>query len=158
MNISRTFVTLIASAAMALLVGACDTSTDPSDPNAPQTDSKCDFSFADSNQGKLLGEQCTTNAECRFGACVTGSNAGLPAVSSTFGYCSRGCDCGTTATQLTDDEKLSFSCVYPPGNQGRWRHVVPKCDSFADCSVNPGFKLCGYPGTGARDLCLEVPN
>ena len=131
---------------------------DPFDPNN-LTDSKCDFAFDDSGSGKEFGESCTTDSECRFGVCLPGdagdgNRANL--LSQTFGYCTRGCDCGTVETRLSDEEKATYLCLYPPGNEGRWRHVVLRCDSAADCQAfDPRWGRCALPGTGVTKVCME---
>jgi len=157
---------LLAVGALVLASG-CDTD-DGTGTNGgfnPLTDDKCDFGYADSGAGKGYGETCTTDSECRYGVCIAGdSSDGQRAnlISQSFGYCSRGCDCGDTVSQLTDDEKAGTNgatwslCMYPPGNNRRWAHVVVRCNDVSECqAIDPAWGRCAYPGTGVHDVCME---
>lgn len=150
---SPRLVLAFATAALALSAYAgCD--SDGSGPNGgPLTN--CDFNYVlgDANL-KGYGEACSSNNECAYGVCLTPGTAGN-ITNNQFGFCTRGCDCdNATASQLTADEKIEYSCVYVTGFQGAKRHVVPKCSNSADCTdIAPGWSECGIP-VGVDRICL----
>lgn len=121
----------------------------------PAGTGKCDYSTTDLGAGKGLGEACTEHYECRYGLCLPPGDGNL--VNTQFGFCTRGCDCGDTTTQLTAAEKESYVCLLPPGNQGRWRHVVPKCHSVDDCkALSPQWTQCKQLTSGGVDFTCHA--
>ncbi len=123
---------------------------------APPGTGKCDYPATDLGAGKGYGEACTSHQECRYGLCLMPGDGNL--INTQFGFCTRGCDCGDTTTQLTDTEKQSFVCLYPPGNQGRWRHVIPKCHMNLDeCKVlSAQWTACKQLHTGGTDFTCHA--
>jgi|GEM_PF-1800809 len=109
---------------------------------------KCDYVAIDQGGGGAYGEACTNNADCLWGECLQTFEGGN-LTNQVFGFCTRGCDCGTTETQLTTDEKEVLMCIYPPGNQRKWAHVVVRCNSLADCqALDPRWTDCRLPSAG----------
>jgi hypothetical protein len=95
---------------------------------------------------------CEADADCMYGKCMLPGESGN-LTNTVFGFCTRGCDCeNATDSQLTDTEKQDYLCLYPPGNQGGWHHVVGRC-TVCD-QMDPGWTDCGLPGTGATPVCL----
>ncbi len=121
----------------------------------PAGEGKCDYSSTDLGGGKGIGEACTEHYECRYGLCLPPGDGNL--VNTQFGFCTRGCNCGDTTTQLTAAEKESFICLLPPGNQGRWRHVVPKCNTVDDCkALSDQWTECKQLTSGGVDFTCHA--
>ncbi len=121
----------------------------------PAGTGKCDYSTTDLGVGKGLGEACTEHYECRYGLCLPPGDGNL--VNTQFGFCTRGCNCGDTSTQLSAAEKEAFVCLLPPGNQGRWRHVVPKCHTVDDCkALSAQWTDCKQLTSGGVDFTCHA--
>ena len=129
------------------------------DPNNPEIATCCDFPYKTKKAGKEFGESCTTNSECAYGKrLLPGEGGNL--TNDTFGFCTRGCDCENNAAQsrLTDEEKASYTCIYPPGNEGGWHHVLLLCDSPDDCQdIDPQWTDCYTPSSGTlKRVCQAM--
>jgi hypothetical protein len=156
--------------ALAFLLSGCDVSGSGGDSQGSSTGDDdpltfCEYSFVVVNAGgKSIGQSCTSNAECEFGECVLpgsgGNPAGDDAVNTQFGYCSRGCDCeNDTDSRLTDEEKQTLVCYNgPAGTQGKFKHILPRCSSVADCAAfDSGYTSCALPnGSGVFKTCLAL--
>jgi len=138
-------------AVVAFSFAGCD-----SDGSSSSVTTTCDFNFSNPDLNKKdFGEACTSGSECAYGVCILpGVDGNL--VNDQFGFCSRGCDCeNSTASQLSDEEKQNFTCLYPPGFQGRKRHVVPLCGAVTDCTaIDSGWTECRAPTSGGvKPIC-----
>ena len=115
---------------------------------APPPGGKCDYVAIDQEQGKGFGEGCEKNAECAWGECLEPAEGGN-ITNAIFGFCTRACDCGTAETQLSSEQKASLLCIYPPGNERKWSHVVVRCNTVSDCTaLDPRWTDCRLPEAG----------
>ncbi|MGM0577815.1 MAG: hypothetical protein ACQEXJ_18965 [Myxococcota bacterium] len=121
----------------------------PSDPDG----GFCDYSWQPVNpSGKSIGEACASDSECRHGECMMPGENGNN-VNDVFGFCTRGCDCGSSASEIDPDDAAELECVYPAGGQGAWRHVVLECGEVDDCQAfAPGWNDCSLPPTGTGTI------
>ncbi len=115
---------------------------------SPPPGGKCDYVASDQGAGKAFGEGCTKNADCLWSECLEPAEGGN-ITNEVFGFCTRGCDCGTTETVLTPEQKSGLMCIYPPGNQRKWAHVVVRCGSLSDCTaLDSRWTDCRLPHSG----------
>lgn len=147
--IARLALALTCASTLALV--ACDSANGTGDPAT-----SCDYNFTVHNDTlKDIGESCTSNTECGFGVCVLPGASGN-IINTQFGYCTRGCNCdNAVASQLTTEEKDTYTCLDPSGFAGKKRQVVPVCETVADCTaIDPAWTSCALPDTGsARKVC-----
>ncbi len=117
---------------------------------------RCDLGITEKNPDTGdFGEGCTSDAECDFGVCMLPGAAGN-LTNSAFGFCTRGCDCDNDdAARLSDEEKVSLTCIYPTTPDQHRRHVLLQCASVADCqAVDPRWTACRTPTAGGtRKVC-----
>ncbi|TNF27587.1 MAG: hypothetical protein EP329_19260 [Deltaproteobacteria bacterium] len=140
----RPALALVAVAALA--TSACDSAG--GDGEATTT---CDFNYKNPQENKKgIGETCTVGSECQYGVCILPTTAGN-IINNQFGYCSRGCNCDNAdGSQLSSEDKASYTCLDPSGFQGAKRQVVPICETVADCTaIDSSWLSCEIPDTGA---------
>lgn len=115
---------------------------------------KCDYVATDQGSGGEFGTGCTTNAECKWSECLQPSEGGN-LTNDTFGFCTRGCDCGTTETTIPSGDKEALLCLYPPGNQRKWAHITVRCETVADCqALDSRWTACKIPSAGGlQTIC-----
>lgn len=98
--------------------------------------------------GKLHGEPCTSNAECKYGTC-TKSALQLGGVAVTKGICTKQCSCGGSTSicsneNVTDASGIAvveFKCIKADGGAGS--ECARYCTSAADCKAwNPELPFC----------------
>ena len=118
-------------------------------PDGPATICTYGYTAPEQPGPKSFGQSCTDDSECAFGACILPDDPGN-LLNTQFGFCSRGCECNDdTASQLSDEEKLDFHCLYPPGDKGTNRHIVPLCNDLAECqAIDPMWTECRMPESG----------
>lgn len=132
--------------------------TDPDPPIAAvPPGGKCDYVASDLGATGEFGTGCTTNADCKWSECLQPYEGGN-LTNDTFGFCTRGCDCGTTETQIPAEDKSALQCLYPPGNQRKWAHVAVRCSSVADCqALDSRWTACKIPSAGGvQTICHAV--
>ena len=132
-RIKLAFVTALTLASAPALYIGCDSGSSSTD--GPAT--FCTYSFATPTTPgtKKMGEECAADGDCETGVCVKVGDAGNTQ-NTQFAFCSRGCDCeNDTTSRLTTEEKKSYICLYPSGDQGSNHHVVPFCASLSDCTA-----------------------
>ncbi|MSP90999.1 MAG: hypothetical protein EXR79_04220 [Myxococcales bacterium] len=107
--------------------------------------------------GKLHGEECTANADCKYGNCS--GTALMLAGATTFKVCTKEASCGT-GTQCSDDNDtakgLEFTSIKAAAGAGT--ECAMTCLSAADCAkVNPKLAFCVTSVTGkfsaGRKVC-----
>lgn len=148
------------SLAVALYLPGCDTNgDDDNNGDGPLTVCKYSYTVSNASAGDY-GTRCTSNADCKYGVCFKPSDDGN-LTNTQFSFCTRGCDCDNAeAAKLTDEEKVNYFCLYPGcmfsgQSQGAWRHVVPRCNSVADCTaIDPSYNKCANPGCGTLSACI----
>ncbi len=118
--------------------------------------------------GKLHGEACTSNAECKYGTC-TKAALQLGGAAVTKGVCTKQCSCGGSAsvcanenvTDASGNAVVEFKCIKAPTGAGS--ECARYCTSAADCKAwNPELPYCvaGVSGkfqSGVK-VCSAVSN
>ncbi len=97
--------------------------------------------------GKLHGEACTSNAECKYGTCS--KSAMQVGGHGTTGVCTKQCSCGGTSSVCANDNVVDtdgtaireFKCI--KAYTGPGAECALYCTSAADCQKwNPALKYC----------------
>ena len=128
---------LAVSGALTFIAG-CD-NANGADPDGPAT--TCKFPVTVSNStGKDIGEKCTSDAECEFGACLMPGDTGN-ITNTKFGFCTRACDCNNDENaKIPADQKEQLECIYPTTPAQHFRHVVIQCKNVAECqAISPDW-------------------
>lgn len=125
---------------------------------AVESDGNCTKSASvATTTGKLHGEECTANADCKYGNCS--GTALMLAGETTFKVCTKEASCGT-GTQCSDDNDtakgLEFTSI--KASAGAGTECAMTCISAADCAkVNAKLKFCVTSVTGrfsaGRKVC-----
>ena len=143
---------------LALGAAACD--GDSVGGGGDEAGTQCELSFSVSNAaGKDFGQECASDAECKFGECMKPGDKGN-ITNTKFGFCTRGCDCeNSDAARIPDDQKEGgLECVYPSDGAGGlidFHFVAVECVDVAKCqALASGWNDCRIPSTGsARSVC-----
>lgn len=140
-----------------VLLAGCETA-EPAD----GSDGVCPYpaQIITTSSGKLHGEPCANNAECKYGIC---SKSTLQAAGSGAGVCVKQCNCGV-GSQCSDDNSASrsaeFTCIFAPS--GGQKECARYCKTDAECQAwNPELPFCNNSGgvrfsTGVK-VCNAAP-
>lgn len=93
------------------------------------------------SDGKLHGEPCDSDAECKYGTCTKA--AMQLGGAGTKGVCTKQCSCGGATSVCGADDVTGkvFKCIKAPTGAGS--ECALSCASAADCmAVNPDLKYC----------------
>lgn len=103
--------------------------------------------------GKLHGEPCSADADCKWGIC---SKTSLQAGGTGAGICTKQCNCGL-GSQCSDDNTSSaqFTCIF--ASSGGKKECARSCKTDAECaSWNPALPHCSSSGGGGFQTGLSV--
>jgi len=113
--------------------------------------------------GLLHGIACTSNDQCKYGACRF--DAMQQGGASKVGVCTKQCSCGGSTSQCSNDNDstkgLDFTCIKAATGAGSECAVRCTSDNFCQ-GVNPAQPFCvtgvkGVFSAGAVKACSAKP-
>jgi len=140
---------LLTLAAAAALLLACDTTGDDA-----STAGQCPHADQAIGDASALphGSQCTSDADCQYGQCVTSELV----TGFNFKCCTKQCSCGENS-QCSQDG-AGFTCLrYGPSypDEPYAAFCAPTCTSVSDCAGLGPYTACdNIAGAGIKDVCV----
>jgi len=125
-----------------LLVGALGCSSDGLEGEV------CDIADPVANvAGATHAVGCASDSECLFGRCHLN-----PAIAS-FGFCTKRCDCPSSACSDEDSHGHSYFCQRFAPALGEPAVCTEECETVADCPA--GYTGCEVV-TGTQKVCVDL--